>query len=288
MIILLRGADGYPERLEDLTDPPAALYVRVPATIERLAELLAPPVVAIVGSRNASVAGVAFGMRIARDLAASGVCVVSGLARGVDAGAHAGALDGAGRSVAVLGCGIDRDYPSVTMPLARRLALEGAIISEYPPGTPPAPFRFPERNRIVAALADATVVVEAAARSGALITARLALDLGREVLAVPGAPWTSGSAGTNALLKDGALQLTDASDALVALGLDPGATRATDPGIGAPAARVLAALRREPVSADVLAARCGLTSAIASALIVELELAGVVVRERDGRLIPCG
>ncbi len=195
-------------------------------------------------------------------------------------------MERGGRTVAVLGCGIDRDYPAATIPLARRIATEGAVLSEYSPGTPPAPFRFPERNRIVAALADATIVIEAAARSGALITARLALDLGRDVLAVPGAPWTTGSGGTNALLKDGALALTETADALIALGIDPGAARVDDPLITGPASKVLAALRREPVSADVLAARCGLTPAGAAALIVQLELAGVIVRETDGRLVP--
>jgi DNA processing protein len=208
------------------------------------------------------------------------------LARGIDAGAHQGTLDRGGRTIAVLGCGIDRDYPSATIPLARRIAAEGAILSEYPPGTPPAPFRFPERNRIVAALADATIVVEAAARSGALITARLALDLGRDVLAVPGAPWSSGAEGTNLLLKDGALPITCAADVLVCLGLDPGTSRVDDPAVDASARRVLAALRREPASADVLAARCGLTSSAAAALIAELELKGLLVRELDGRLVP--
>ncbi|MGI9117072.1 MAG: DNA-processing protein DprA, partial [Gaiellales bacterium] len=134
--------------------------------------------------------------------------------------------------------------------------------------------------------ADATIVVEAAARSGALITARLALDLGRDVLAVPGAPWGSTSAGSNLLLKDGALPLTDAADAVIALGLDPGALRTDDPPVAGPAARVLAALRREPVSADVVGARCGLAPAVAAALIAELELQGLIVRELDGRLVP--
>jgi DNA processing protein len=280
------GSRDYPERLCDLANPPDRLFVRSPVAAERLAVLLAPPLVAIVGSRNASAAGVAFARRLAGELAASGVGVVSGLARGIDAGAHEGALERGGRTVAVLGCGIDRDYPAATIPLARRIATEGAVLSEYSPGTPPAPFRFPERNRIVAALADATIVIEAAARSGALITARLALDLGRDVLAVPGAPWTTGSGGTNALLKDGALALTETADALIALGIDPGAARIDDPLITGPAAKVLAALRREPVSADVLAARCGLTPAGAGALIVQLELAGVIVRETDGRLVP--
>lgn len=286
MTVIGFGSGDYPERLCDLANPPDRLFVRPPVVAEQLAVLLAPPLVAIVGSRNASAAGVAFARRLAGELAASGVGVVSGLARGIDAGAHEGALERGGRTVAVLGCGIDRDYPAATIPLARRIATEGAVLSEYSPGTPPAPFRFPERNRIVAALADATIVIEAAARSGALITARLALDLGRDVLAVPGAPWTTGSGGTNALLKDGALALTETADALIALGIDPGAARVDDPLITGPAAKVLAALRREPVSADVLAARCGLTPAGAAALIVQLELAGVIVREIDGRLVP--
>ncbi len=276
----------YPARLRDLADPPQRLFVREPVDADRLQALLAPPLVAIVGSRSASAAGIAFATRLAGELAASGVGVVSGLARGIDAGAHQGALDRGGRTVAVLGCGVDRDYPAATVPLARRIAADGAILSEYPPSTPPAPFRFPERNRIVAALADATIVIEAAARSGALITARLALDLGRDVLAVPGAPWQSGAEGTNLLLKDGALPLTGAADALVALGLDPGAARDDDPAVDGSARRVLAALRREPASADVLAARCGLTSSAAAALIAELELKGLLVRELDGRLVP--
>ena len=286
MIELQPGDPLYPERLADLADPPRSLFVRAPASPETLHMLLQSPLVAIVGSRSASAAGIAFATRLAGELAASGVGVISGLARGIDAGAHQGTLERGGRTVAVLGCGIDRDYPSATIPLARRIATDGAIVSEYPPGTPPAPFRFPERNRIVAALADQTIVIEAAVRSGALITARLALELGRAVLVVPGAPWSAGAGGTNLLLKEGATPLTEAADALVALGLDPGASRVDDPQITTTATRVLAALRREPASADVLAARCGLTSSAAAALIAELELKGMVVREVDGRLVP--
>ena len=286
MTHVARDDPRYPARLLDLADPPVTLYVRDPVLPEALSALLQSPIVAIVGSRNASAAGIAFATRLAGELAASGVGVVSGLARGIDAGAHQGALDRGGRTVAVLGSGIDRDYPSATIPLARRITANGAILSEYPPGTPPAPFRFPERNRIVAALADATIVIEAAARSGALITARLAIDLGRDVFAVPGAPWSSGAEGANLLLKDGALPLTCAADALIALGLDPGSVRTDDPAVDGSARKVLAALRREPASADVLAARCGLTSSAAAALIAELELKGLLVRELDGRLVP--
>ena len=274
----------YPPRLMDLERPPA-LHVRAPVAGARLLTLLEPPVVAIVGSRHASAGGVAFAQRLAGDVAAAGVCVVSGLARGIDAGAHAGALERAGRTVAVLGCGIDRDYPAATIPLARRISTDGAVVSEYPVGTPPAPFRFPERNRIVAALADVTIVVEAAARSGALITARLALELGREVLVVPGSPWLTGSEGTNALLKDGAIPLTDAADVLLALGLDPGAGRADDPELVGDAARVMAAIRRDPASADLIAARCGLGLAATAGVLGELELAGLIVRDSSARFV---
>ncbi len=278
------GDGGYPLRLLDLDEPPV-LHLRAPADAARLAALLVPPVVAVVGARDASASGAAFAQRLAGALAAAGVCIASGLARGIDAGAHAGALERGGRTVAVLGCGVDRDYPAATAGLAARIASAGAVVSEYPPGTPPAPFRFPERNRIVAALADATVVVEAAARSGALITARLALELGREVMAVPGSPWLAGSDGVNALLRDGALPVVGPTDVLVALGVDPGTQRDDDPPIDAEAARVLAALRRESASAEVVAARCGLAIAAAIGALGRLELVGLVAREPTGRFV---
>ena len=285
-LVLRRAEDGYPEGLEDLADPPEQVYVRLPADRARVTACLSSPAIAIVGSREASRAACAFTRSLAADLAATGVGVVSGLARGVDAAAHAGALAAGGRTVAVLGCGIDRDYPTTTALLAGEIARTGVIISEYPPGTPPARFRFPARNRIVAAVVEAVVVVSAAKRSGALITARLALELGRDVLAVPGPPWETGSAGTNALLRDGALVVADAADVLVALGLDPGERRRADPALSGPATRILAALRREAATPQLVAARCGLGVADAARAIVELEMAGLVVTETDGRLVP--
>jgi DNA processing protein len=150
---------------------------------------------------------------------------------------------------------------------------------------PPAPWRFPARNRIVAALADAVVVVEAAARSGALITAAAALELGRDVLAVPGTPWHGGHAGQNGLLRDGAAPVTSVEDVLVALGLDPAALRAGDPAVGGDAARLLAAIRRLPGTPEALAHRVGLGAAGVAAALVELELAGAVARERDGTVV---
>jgi DNA processing protein len=185
----------------------------------------------------------------------------------------------------VLGCGVDRDYPRANAGLAARVAAHGAVLSEYEPGTPPAPWRFPARNRIVAALAQAVVVVEASARSGALITAALALDLGRDVLAVPGTPWHGGHAGQNGLLRDGAAPVTSVEDVLVALGLDPAELRRDDPALGAVGARVLAAVRRLPATPEVLAHRVGLTPAALSAALVELELAGAIARERDGTVV---
>ncbi len=278
----------YPARLRDLERPPAALHLRRPASPERLAVLLAEPVVAVVGSREATAEGRAFAHRLAAELAGAGVGVVSGLARGIDAAAHAGTLARGGRTVAVLGCGADRDYPPATAHLAAVIAREGAVVSEYAPGTPPAPFRFPERNRIVAALAQCTVVVEAQARSGALITARLALELGRDVLAVPGAPWQPTAAGTLALLRDGAHPCLGAADVLVALGLDPGRARPDDPALALEARRLLACLRREEGSDLVLARRAGLGDAAFAEAVIALTAARLVVRRPDGRLVPNG
>jgi DNA processing protein len=281
-----RDAD-YPRRLLDLADAPESVYLREPCDPARLAALLEAPVVSIVGTRRASEAGAAFARRLGRTLATAGVTVVSGLARGIDAAAHLGALEGAGSTIAVLGCGIDHDYPRANASLAARIAASGCIVSEYPPGTPPAPWRFPARNRIVAALGDAVCVVEAARRSGALITAHAALELGRDVLAAPAAPWHELGAGSNGLLRDGAGVLADAADVLVALGIDPGRAQADDgAAISDGARRVLAAVRRAPATAEVLAVRVGVPAAALGAALTELELAGLVVRERDGSLAP--
>ena len=182
-------------------------------------ELLARPAVAIVGARACSAYGRQIARSLGRDLAAAGLVVVSGLARGVDAEAHRGALEASGSTVAVLGCGIDRDYPAAHRELARQVAATGLVVSEYAPGVEPAPWRFPARNRIVAGLCAATVVVEARERSGALITADFALEEGREVLAVPGEITSALSAGSNALLRLGATPLTCAQDVLESYGL---------------------------------------------------------------------
>ena len=176
-----RGDPAFPARLRSIHDPPPGLFVRGAAPLD----LLRQPSVAVVGARACSAYGSAVAASLGRELAGAGVVVVSGLARGIDA-VRIAARSSSGVTVAVLGCGIDRDYPRAHAALAAQIAATGLIVSEYPPGVEPAPWRFPARNRIVAGLALATVVVEARERSGALITADLALDEGREVLAVPG------------------------------------------------------------------------------------------------------
>jgi DNA processing protein len=214
-------------------------------------------------------------------LAAAGVVVISGMARGVDGCAHRGALDGRGRTIAVLGCGIDHDYPRSHATLAARIAETGLVVSEYPPGVAPAPWRFPARNRIVAGLAAATVVVEARERSGALITADFALEEGRDVLAVPGEITSPLSAGPNALLRLGAVPATCAADVLAAIGVDP--VRNDDPpaALSQAAQAVLAAIGEGAATADEASRRARVDSAAAAAALVELELAGVV-RESAG------
>lgn len=265
-----RGAPDYPARLRRIHDPPPGLFIRGRAAMT----LLDVPCVAIVGARACSAYGAAVAAELARGLARAGVLVVSGLARGVDAAAHRGALE-AGVTVAVLGCGVDRDYPRAHGALAASIAERGLIVSEYPPGVEPAPWRFPARNRIVAGLCDATVVVEARERSGALITADLALDEGRDVLAVPGEITSLLSKGTNHLLRLGAIPVTCLGDVLSVVGMEPvpARRRALHPRLEA----VRAAVADSPVAADDLVRNTGLSAGDVAAALTELELAGVVV-----------
>jgi DNA processing protein len=206
--------------------------------------------------------------------------IVSGLARGIDAEAHRGALEAGGVTVAVLGCGIDRDYPAAHAELARRIAERGLVVSEYEPGVEPAPWRFPARNRIIAGLARATVVVEARERSGALITADFALEEGREVLAVPGEITSALSAGTNGLLRLGATPVTRSDDVLESLGVVPVSPAAAAP-LGPAASALLDRLRDGARTADELVRLADVDPAQGSAALIELELAGKVALE-DG------
>ena len=273
-----RGDDGYPARLRSIHDPPIGLFIRGRGRLD----LLDAPCVAIVGARACSPYGADVATMLGSQLARAGVVVVSGLARGVDGAAHRGAL-GAGLTVAVLGCGIDRDYPRAHASLAAEIAANGLIVSEYAPGVEPAPWRFPARNRIVAGLADATVVVEARVRSGALITADFALEEGREVLAVPGEITNQLSAGSNALLRLGATPATAASDVLEAVGIVPPMCTPPDPPVGLSAATeaVRALVADAGVPFDEIVRRTRLDVAVVSGALVELELLGLTT-EADG------
>ncbi|HEX4745789.1 MAG TPA: DNA-processing protein DprA [Gaiellaceae bacterium] len=267
---------AFPALLAAIHDPPPRLFLRGTADVE----ILGRPAVAVVGARACSSYGRSVARSLARDLAAAGLVVVSGLARGIDGEAHRGALDGAGVTIAVLGCGIDRDYPAAHAELARRICDAGGLVaSEYEPGVEPAPWRFPARNRIIAGLCHATVVVEARERSGALITADFALEEGREVLAVPGEITSALSTGTNALLRLGATPVTRVEDVLEVYGLEPSRPQAA--ALGGVAAALLGQLSREPRTADELVRASGVEPGAGAAALVELELAGRVTLE-DG------
>jgi DNA processing protein len=256
---LPRTAPEFPPLLHAIHDPPPGLFLRGSGDVG----LLAKTAVAVVGARACSGYGASVARSLGRELTRGGLVVVSGMARGIDAEAHRGALEAEGPTVAVLGCGIDRDYPAAHAELARRIATTGLLVSEYAPGVEPAPWRFPARNRIVAGLCGATVVVEARERSGALITADLALEEGREVFAVPGEISSALSAGTNGLLKLGATPLTAASDVLVTFGIEE-----------APPAERDGLLDLLPATADELVRRTGKPAAEIARALVELELAG--------------
>jgi DNA processing protein len=274
---LPRRDPGFPELLSEIHDSPGALFLRGAGEIE----LLSRPAVAIVGARACSHYGADVARMLGRELAAAGLVVVSGLARGVDGEAHRGALEAGGVTVAVLGCGIDRDYPAVHAELARRICGRGLVVSEYEPGIEPAPWRFPARNRIIAGLTSATVIVEARERSGALITADLALEGGREVFAVPGEITGALAAGTNRLLRQGATPLTSAADVLELFGLVSHQSTAPPVELGADAAVVLDRLAHGVAGADELTRATGLEPSALAAALAELELAGLVA-EADG------
>ena len=265
-----RSEPGFPPLLEAIHDPPPGLFLRGGAA----AELLARPAVAIVGARACSAYGRQVARRLGRELAAAGLVVVSGMARGIDAEAHRGALEAGGVTVAVLGCGVDRDYPAAHTALAREIVERGLVVSEYGPGVEPAPWRFPARNRIIAGLCSATAVVEARERSGALITADFALEEGREVLAVPGEITSALSAGSNALLRLGATPLTRYEDALESFGITP--TEPPQPQLEPRVAHVLERVRATAAGVDELARATELGAAELAVVLTELELAGLV------------
>ena len=269
---------AYPPALAAIVDPPPVLWLR--GTLAVLEERA----VAIVGSRAGSPYALAVAERLAADLAARGVAVVSGLARGVDSAAHRGALS-TGATIAVLGSGVDVVYPPEHGALAREIEAAGAIVSELVPGTPPHKVFFPRRNRIISGLSRAVVVIEAGEKSGSLITARCALEQGREVLAVPGNVLTGRNRGAHALLRDGAKIVESADDILEELG--PSAEKGAVPLFAAPCSDpVLAALPPgEACDLDAIAERSGLTPARLLPRLLELELQGFVGRAGGGRFV---
>jgi DNA processing protein len=263
--------DTYPASLRQIADPPPVVFVR-----GRLLEAdgLA---VAIVGTRRSTPYGRSVAERLAGDLAAAGVTVVSGLAKGIDSSAHRAALDAGGRTLAVLGHGLDQVYPPENTGLARRIEDAGALVSEFPPGTPPDAVNFPRRNRVISGLSRATVIVEAAEHSGALITADFALEQGRDVLAVPGPIFSPLSFGPNELLKQGALPVTSVEDILQALGAGPAERPVARgvPNLGDQETSVWHALGSDPRHIDDLARSLELPAGDVSAALAMLELNGL-------------
>jgi DNA processing protein len=270
------GGDAYPARVLELEDPPAVLFLR------GRVELLQPTAVALVGARRATAYGRRTAFRLGGALARAGVVVVSGLALGVDGEAHRGALDARGGTIAVLGAGADVVHPKTNAHLYRRIAQDGLIVSEFAPGTPPEAHNFPRRNRIMAALARAVVVVEAAAKSGALITVDHANDLGRDVFAVPGPIDAPTSAGANELIVDGATPVWHPDVVLAALGIVEPIAPATPPA-GTDQATVWEALAGSPVGVDELADSVGMPARRALAALSLLELEGWAVQSAGGR-----
>jgi DNA processing protein len=268
---LARSDARFPPRLRAIFDPPRSLYLRGSGE----PELLGRRAVGVVGARSCSAYGAQVARMLGRELAAAGLVVVSGLARGIDGEAHRGALESGGPTVGVLGCGIDRDYPAANASLSRRMEDGGLVVSEYEAGVEPAPWRFPARNRIIAGLCEAVVVVEARERSGALITADFALEEGREVFAVPGEITSALSVGSNALLRLGATPLTGSGDVLEALGIDR-AEAVADPDVSEAARQVLGLVRDTQAGADELVSRASLQAGAVSVALTELELAGLV------------
>jgi DNA processing protein len=266
--------DDYPRNLREVSDAPPVLFIRG-GLLEADAQA-----VALVGTRRATPYGRAAAERLARDLAAAGVTVVSGLAKGVDTSAHHASLEAGGRTLAVLGNGLDQVYPAENGALARRIAEGGcgALVSEFAPGVPPDAVNFPRRNRIISGLSRATVIVEAGERSGALITADFALEQGRDVLAVPGSIFNPMSVGANQLLRQGATPVTCADDILEVLGSDREAETSLAchvPEVAPVEAKLWRALTSEPRHADELARIVGLSSGEVAATLAMLELKGL-------------
>lgn len=283
---LFLGEADYPARLAELADPPPLLVMRGDPALARR------PAVAIVGARNASAAGRALARELAAGLAGEGFVIVSGMARGIDTAAHQGAL--AGGTIACVAGGVDVAYPEENAALQAEVAARGWIVSELPPGTQPQARHFPRRNRLIAGLAEGVVVIEAAQGSGSLITARLAAEAGREVMAAPGHPRDPRARGGNALLKAGATLVEEVADVVAALSPFALAPPAAPPRRAVPSAshatpadgreRLAGLLSPVPVAVEEIVRASGLEAAEVTALLIEFELEGRLVRHAGGRV----
>lgn len=266
-IVTLADAE-YPQSLLNLPDPPTLLYVKGHL------DLLNAPALAIVGSRNATTQGMRNAEAFAASASAAGLCIVSGMAQGIDTAAHSGGLQGTGASIAVVGTGLDKVYPASNRELAHRLAEAGAIVSEFPLGTPPLAANFPRRNRIISGLSLGCLVVEASLQSGSLITARLALEQGREVFAIPGSIHSPQSKGCHTLIKQGAKLVECVQDILDEIGYRVISTEAAK--MSGDLHPLFLHLEFDPVDVETLAQRSGLTIAELSAILLQLELDGQI------------
>ncbi|HEX2149259.1 MAG TPA: DNA-processing protein DprA [Actinomycetota bacterium] len=267
----------YPALLKEVPGPPDRLWLA--------GKPLEPgPALAVVGTRRASRYGLEAAFWLGRELAASGVTIVSGLAKGIDGAAHRGALAAQGRTVAVMGCGLDICYPARHRDLFDQIAVCGTLVSEYEPGTRPLPYHFPVRNRIIAGMALGVVLVEASVAGGAMITARLAMEFGREVFAVPGAVHSPVSVGPHLMVRDGARLVASADQILDDLGMlrCPPADL-PGPELHPDEARVMAVLEAEPLLLDLIARRAGMPASTTAAVLVKLEMAFLVSRRPGGR-----
>jgi DNA processing protein len=286
--LLRQGQPGYPPQLACIPDPPELLYFRGDPAV------LSAPAIAIVGSRRPTPAGRATAFEFARRLASHGLVVTSGLAAGIDAAAHRGALAAGGATVAVCGTGLDRTYPEAHAALAAEIAAHGTVVSEFPPGTKPLPHHFPRRNRLISGLSLGVLVVEARHRSGSLITARLAAEQGREVFALPGSIHNPLARGCHRLIRDGARLVETVQEVVAGLQADlfaalpwpvaqPRETEALSAGpLDRESKILLNACGFEPVDVDILVQRTGFTAASVASMLVMLELRGEVESSAGG------
>ncbi|NLM26591.1 MAG: DNA-protecting protein DprA [Clostridiaceae bacterium] len=281
----------YPELLKNIADPPVCLYVRGDIRRDEIS-------IGVVGSRRASGYGLSTTRKISSELAEYGICVISGMARGIDTAAHQGALSSGGRTVAVFGCGLDVVYPPENRRLMERIIGNGAVVSEYPPGTIPAPHHFPVRNRIVSGMSIGVLVVEAGEKSGSLITAQLALEQGRDVYALPGNVISINSRGTNKLIQDGAKLVTSVDDIIdeirwyknfkknIVINLNDYKNRKKIPdSLDAEEQSVIEMLSVEPLQIDEIHSRLSIEIQILHRVLLSLEMKGLIRREPGGKYV---